>query len=181
MKPVKEAANQAAKAGEKTESIFRFFNVVPEKSARDSMIHKQSYQIPGETSLENIPKRFGRGTGLLIAMENYFRKSNFGGYPKGYNPKVHGPFYPHRSYGTADTSLMDTKLKEIPSWLGRRNFSPRGMIGCVNRKWWGWRMRWLLPKRPGHIPFSQVAFGLFVWYWFWGYNMMKEERHAKYH
>ncbi|VDN18208.1 unnamed protein product [Gongylonema pulchrum] len=47
---------------------------------------------------------------------------------KAYDPKIHGPFCPWRSYGTKkDIKLVDVKLCDLPAWLSRRDMSVGGV------------------------------------------------------
>lgn len=67
---------------------------------------KRSVQVPGETSRENIPKRFGNGTGFTRLLPKVFEYFGAGTYPKNYNPRVHGPYYPFRYYGKGNISEL---------------------------------------------------------------------------
>merc|ERR1712077_157082 len=66
--------------------------------------------------------------------------------PKGYNPKVHGPYDPSVYYGPKDTTFLNTKLGQLPGWLLRRPKNPIDWFRATNRSWWRWRNAYLLPR-----------------------------------
>lgn len=111
-------------------------------------------------------------------MVNNLTSSKFWGaghYPKEYNPKVHGPYYPFRFYGkrkcvcrmnvtikcifnvrsnftvifccSAEKSIWDLKVSEIPAFLSRRNAHPMAVAGAMSR---------------GNIQFKVLASSIFV-------------------
>lgn len=67
---------------------------------------KRDRQVPGETSWENIQKKFGKGTGFTQALPKLFQYFGAGTYPKEYNPRVHGPYYPSRNYAKGKTKVQ---------------------------------------------------------------------------
>jgi hypothetical protein len=54
-------------------------------------------------------------------------------YPKEYNPRVHGPYNPSIYYGAKDTPFGETKIKDLVSWVLRREKSAASVSGLVNR------------------------------------------------
>lgn len=97
-------------------------------------------------------------------MVNNLTSSKFWGaghYPKEYNPKIHGPYYPFRFYGkrkcyfhidvivdnrivlvvnftiillfVAEKSVWDLKVSEVPAFLGRRNVHPMAVASAMSR------------------------------------------------
>lgn len=77
--------------------IFKLLDRLP---IQDEIVPAYTKQKRFETSVENIPKRFGVGTGFLKTLTKFLAKSEVGKYPKEYKPRIHGPYYPSRYYGT---------------------------------------------------------------------------------
>ncbi|XP_074648914.1 putative ATP synthase subunit f, mitochondrial [Tubulanus polymorphus] len=105
----------------------------------------------------------------------------FGEYPAGYNPKVHGAYNPARSYGRPDTTLGETKIGELGSWLSRRSYNPQTMLQAVNRNYWKWAQKWVLVKKTNLAPFIQMGMIVSFGYYFYQYRSHTNHRHAKYH
>ncbi|ESO00582.1 hypothetical protein HELRODRAFT_126823, partial [Helobdella robusta] len=88
-----------------------------------------------------------------------------GEYPPEYNPRVHGPYYPSRYYGKADTKFTQVKLGEMGQWLGRRNYDPLSMLRCIGRGWTRWQMKWMMPKRASIAPVVQFCMGVSLFFY----------------
>ncbi|KAI3389234.1 hypothetical protein SNEBB_007783 [Seison nebaliae] len=97
-------------------------------------------------------------------------------YPKGYNPKIHGPYDPSKFYGKKDVKFSEVKLGEIPDWIARRNKGVTPTLQVIDRGVWRWRMKYLFPKRITLAPIYQFAFLAFV-----GVYIFKEYPHRKHH
>ena len=79
--------------------------------------------------------------------------------PKGYNPKVHGPYDPAIYYGPRDKAFGEVKLGELPAWLSRRGKSPIDWGRAVSRVYWRWSHKYFLPK-VGCSSIANVSFAL---------------------
>ncbi|KAH1015973.1 hypothetical protein HUJ04_007272 [Dendroctonus ponderosae] len=95
---------------------------------------------------------------------------NFGQYPIEYDPKIHGPYDPARFYGKPDTPFGQLKLSEVGSWLGRRDKSPRAVVGAISRAYWRWQHKYVQPKRAGIAPFLQVVVGCMGIFYVFNYD-----------
>ena len=73
---------------------------------------------------------------LQSAVSSALNQQGIGLYPKGYEAKVHGPYYPWVWYGKQDTKLADVKLGELPQWFGRRDPNPVAWIREGRRRWY---------------------------------------------
>ncbi|XP_069124768.1 putative ATP synthase subunit f, mitochondrial [Argopecten irradians] len=69
-----------------------------------------------------------------------------GKYDPLYNPRVHGTFNPSRYYGKPDKPIMDVKMKELPSWIWRRNCTPIGAARAVGRGFWSFKLKYISCK-----------------------------------
>ncbi|KAF2369005.1 Mitochondrial F1-F0 ATP synthase subunit F predicted [Trinorchestia longiramus] len=105
----------------------------------------------------------------------------WGEYPIEYNPKVHGPYDPARYYGKKDTPFTQVKLRELGSWLARRNKSPKAMVQATSRAWWRWQYKYFLPQKTGIAPFAQIIFGSMAFFYYINYPKLKTHRTQKYH
>ncbi|XP_018015884.1 putative ATP synthase subunit f, mitochondrial [Hyalella azteca] len=105
----------------------------------------------------------------------------WGEYPAEFNPKVHGPYDPARFYGKKDTPFTQVRLRELGSWLARRNKTPRAATQAVSRAWWRWQQKYLLPEKMGVAPFIQIAVGSMAFFYLINYTKYKAHRTQKYH
>ena len=82
----------------------------------------------------------------------------FGNYPKEYNRAVHGPYYPWRNYGPADTHFSEVKLGEFRQWFARRNKTPQAIIAAASRMHHLYFFKWVSPRyaKPSK-PYLQTA------------------------
>ncbi|ENN74885.1 putative ATP synthase subunit f, mitochondrial [Dendroctonus ponderosae] len=106
---------------------------------------------------------------------------NFGQYPIEYDPKIHGPYDPARFYGKPDTPFGQLKLSEVGSWLGRRDKSPRAVVGAISRAYWRWQHKYVQPKRAGIAPFLQVVVGCMGIFYVFNYDKISRHRNYKHH
>lgn len=60
----------------------------------------------------------------------------FGCYQPEYNRRIHGPYDPSVNYAFKDIHWTKVKVGDFPSWLKRRDFSPRGIFGVGSRYLW---------------------------------------------
>ena len=102
-------------------------------------------------------------------------------YPKEYNPKVHGPYNPARFYGKAEP-LAEVKLGEFSSWLGRRNFTLKGITDAIGRSMWRYRFKYIEPKKANAaFLFHFVFFAFTINYMLYEYPEKKKHTWAIYH
>jgi hypothetical protein len=88
----------------------KIFKLIDRLPIKDEFVPAYTKQKRFETSVENIPKRFGVGTGFLKTLTRFLAKSEVGKYPKEYKPRIHGPYYPSLpSYG-----LIISPMSKIP-------------------------------------------------------------------
>merc|ERR1712189_114469 len=78
--------------------------------------------------------RFGKAVISVSYFETVMTGFDLGRYAPGYNPKVHGPYWPGRNYQSVDTKLMDVKLGELPSWLRRRPMGLRPLARVATQE-----------------------------------------------
>lgn len=107
----------------------------------------------------------------------------FGNYPKEYNRKVHGPYYPWVNYApTGDKQFKDVKLGELRGWFARRNKTPQAIIAAFSREMWTWTNTWMAPRYASPAKaFLQVAFFGSLISMFGCYGLLKSHRSHKYH
>ena len=158
----------------------KIFKLIDRLPIKDEFVPAYTKQKRFETSVENIPKRFGVGTGFLKTLTRFLAKSEVGKYPKEYKPRIHGPYYPSRYYGTA-TPLAEVKLAEVPKWIATREKSFTSFARMISRAFWKWNLTYLQPKRPGMTPLYQMASFCSLYFFIWKYKSHINERHAKYH
>lgn len=106
----------------------------------------------------------------------------FGNYPREYNRKVHGPYYPWVNYGPRDTQFKDVKLGELKGWFARRNKTPQAAFATISRSYFNWHRTWLNAK------FGSPMKGIFQSLFFLScasllssYGLIKQHRNHKYH
>ncbi|PAA88009.1 hypothetical protein BOX15_Mlig001982g2, partial [Macrostomum lignano] len=108
-------------------------------------------------------------------------KQGVGSYHRNYDPRVHGFYSPDRNYGCTDTRLLETKVKDLPAWLGRRNYNPIAICQAIGRAYWRYNLRWISPKNIGAPLLAQACFfPMFIWYVV-KYDEHAAEAHSKYH
>ncbi|XP_048758240.2 putative ATP synthase subunit f, mitochondrial [Ostrea edulis] len=85
--------------------------------------------------------------------------SNFGEFPKEYNPKIHGAYQADRFYGTPDKPFFTLKLNEVIPWMKRRDASVTGTARFISRKLYQHQRTWHLCAKNRGV--GLVHFGLF--------------------
>jgi Mitochondrial F1F0-ATP synthase, subunit f len=68
------------------------------------------------------------------------------------------------------------KVGEIGAWLGRRDKSPRALMGACSRFFWRWQHKYMQPKRVGIAPFFQVVVGSMIVFYAMNYGKISEFR-----
>ncbi|XP_061182454.1 putative ATP synthase subunit f, mitochondrial [Saccostrea echinata] len=85
--------------------------------------------------------------------------SNFGEFPKEFNPRIHGAYQADRYYGTPDKAFSELKLGEVIPWMKRRDASLTGTARFFSRKLYGHQLRWHLCAKNRGV--GVVHFALF--------------------
>merc|ERR1712154_354281 len=130
----------------------------------------------------NDPKTFASGKSCSLVC--YFETAmgfDLGRYAPGYNPKVHGPYWPGRNYQSVDTKLMDVKLGELPSWLRRRPMGLRPLARVANQEYWRWQRNWNLVRYPSFAAAGQICCVIIAAGWFARKHSRSFGEHARYH
>merc|ERR1711963_65025 len=112
-------------------------------------------------------------------MTSMFTK--YGKYPREYNPKVHGPYWPGRYYGKPDTKFADVKLGDLFSWIARRDKGVAPTWQMVHRGYWNWVRKWWQVKEPRFAGPAQVIMAFSTMFFFVWYERRSWHKHAKYH
>jgi F-type H+-transporting ATPase subunit f len=139
------------------------------------VIWKRDPHFP-KTPISRMVERIG-----VYMWNKYIVKWEFGLLPREYNFKVHGPYVPWRYYGKLDTPFFDLKVKDVPSWILRRDLSPLAGLRASARAWHYYLHRFRDTKYLSMVFIWQFIFGsAFV------LHMFRTERHvwrrrARYH
>lgn len=113
-------------------------------------------------------------------------KTEIGLYPKEWNPRVHGIYCHWRYYGpNPDVPIWEVKIKDLPQWLKRRDFTPRAMVNEIGR-WFHQLMRdYMSPafQSPIDILFRFWFFAAFLFFVYRCIltDQLKGHNHAIYH
>lgn len=110
-----------------------------------------------------------------------YKIDDIGGYPAGYNPKVHGPYDPARFYGTPVTPFSQLKLCEVTDWLRCRDKSPKAIAGLFSRAYWRWSHQYVQPKRTTAAPLIHSLVGMMLVFYIMNYGKIIRERKYKHH
>merc|ERR1711992_319993 len=114
-----------------------------------------------------------------IKMTSLFNK--YGRYPREYNPKVHGPYHPGRSYGKPDIPLSEVKLGELMGWFMRRDKGITASWQLVHRGYWNWVRKFWQVKNPTFAGVSHIIMAFSTVFFFNLYESRSYHRHCKYH
>nr|ACO15294.1 ATP synthase subunit f, mitochondrial [Caligus clemensi] len=101
--------------------------------------------------------------------------------PAEYNRAVHGPYDPAVYYGKKDTKFGDVKLKELPSWLSRRSFSPVAMGRAMSRGYWRWAHKFYFPRNAGAAAIIQVIAATSLVSYIVNFKRISHHKNRKYH
>ncbi|XP_067403385.1 mitochondrial nucleoid-associated protein 1 [Emydura macquarii macquarii] len=117
---------------------------------------------------------------------NYHRLSMFPGRPLPGNVEIkmktikpsflEGPQAP-----LIERCLMDVKIKELPAWLSACDFSPKGLLGAVQKAWSSYCNKYIDVKKGGAAGISMLLAGYCVLSYGWRYDQLKQDRWRKYH
>ncbi|CAF1302780.1 unnamed protein product [Rotaria magnacalcarata] len=106
----------------------------------------------------------------------------FNEYPRGFNPRVHGPYCPWRHYEKRDLHFGDVKLAEIPAWIARRDKTPMGIYQGGIRTFWKFYRAYLDNKKPNLIWYTQIfVVASLINFVFFAMPDRKQYKWAKYH
>uniref|UniRef100_A0A8B9C030 ATP synthase subunit f, mitochondrial n=1 Tax=Anser brachyrhynchus TaxID=132585 RepID=A0A8B9C030_9AVES len=81
----------------------------------------------------------------------------------------------------AERRLMDVRLGELPTWLATRDFSPRGLLGGVQKAWNSYCNKYINVKKGGAAGVSMLLAGYCILSYGWSYQHIKCNRWRKYH
>uniref|UniRef100_A0A8C3GJN9 ATP synthase subunit f, mitochondrial n=1 Tax=Cairina moschata TaxID=8855 RepID=A0A8C3GJN9_CAIMO len=81
----------------------------------------------------------------------------------------------------AERRLLDVRLGELPTWLATRDFSPRGLLGGVQKAWNGYCNKYINVKKGGAAGVSMLLAGYCILSYGWSYQHIKCNRWRKYH
>ncbi|XP_021270556.1 uncharacterized protein C17orf80 homolog isoform X1 [Numida meleagris] len=81
----------------------------------------------------------------------------------------------------SERHLMDVRLGELPMWLTTCDFSPRGLLGGVQKVWSSYYNKYINVKRGGAAGISMLLAGYCILSYSWNYQHIKCSRWRKYH
>uniref|UniRef100_A0A8B9TX03 ATP synthase subunit f, mitochondrial n=1 Tax=Anas zonorhyncha TaxID=75864 RepID=A0A8B9TX03_9AVES len=81
----------------------------------------------------------------------------------------------------AERRLLDVRLGELPTWLTTRDFSPRGLLGGVQKAWNGYCNKYINVRKGGAAGVSMLLAGYCILSYGWSYQHIKSNRWRKYH
>ena len=91
--------------------------------------------------------------------EALIKKTGLGQLPEGYNRKIHGPYDPARWYGKPATPFGQVLVKDVPSWLLQRSWTPMAIGRAFSRAYWRWLDHSYFPRSATLAWPLQLAFG----------------------
>uniref|UniRef100_A0A8C3T6G6 Chromosome 17 open reading frame 80 n=1 Tax=Chelydra serpentina TaxID=8475 RepID=A0A8C3T6G6_CHESE len=77
--------------------------------------------------------------------------------------------------------LMDVKLRELPAWLAACDFSPKGLLGAVQKAWSSYYNKYIDVKKGGAAGISMMLAGYCILSYGWRYEHTKQDRWRRYH
>ncbi|XP_053904354.1 uncharacterized protein C17orf80 homolog [Malaclemys terrapin pileata] len=77
--------------------------------------------------------------------------------------------------------LMEVKLRELPAWLAACDFSPKGLLGAVQKAWSIYYNKYIDVKKGGVAGISMLLAGYCILSYGWRYEHLKQDRWRKYH
>ncbi|KAG9279937.1 ATP synthase subunit f, mitochondrial [Astyanax mexicanus] len=81
----------------------------------------------------------------------------------------------------AERRLMDVKLAELPNWLGKRDFTPNGLIRSVRGGYDRYFNKYINVKKGGIGGIAMLLVGYIALSYAWEYDHIKHDRWRKYH
>ncbi|XP_014812060.1 PREDICTED: uncharacterized protein C17orf80 homolog isoform X1 [Calidris pugnax] len=87
----------------------------------------------------------------------------------------------HHTGPLSERRLMEVRLGELPAWLTTRDFSPRGLLGGVQKAWSSYYNKYINVKRGGPAGISMLLAGYCLLSYSWNYQHIKCHRWRKYH
>ncbi|XP_039356815.1 uncharacterized protein C17orf80 homolog isoform X1 [Mauremys reevesii] len=117
---------------------------------------------------------------------NYQRLSMFPGRPLQEDAEIKmkkiGPGFLEGSQAPlVERCLMDVKLRELPAWLAACDFSPKGLLGAVQKAWSSYYNKYIDVKKGGAAGISMLLAGYCILSYSWRYEHLKQDRWRRYH
>ncbi|KAI1884615.1 hypothetical protein AGOR_G00228210 [Albula goreensis] len=81
----------------------------------------------------------------------------------------------------AQKSLLDVKMKELPSWIFSRDFTPNGLLNSVRRGHDKYYNKYINVKKGGIGGVAMLLAGYVILSYVWEYDHLKHDRWRKYH
>nr|XP_009666899.1 PREDICTED: uncharacterized protein C17orf80 homolog [Struthio camelus australis] len=92
-----------------------------------------------------------------------------------------GGFSEGKQAPLSERHLMDVKLGELPTWLATCNFSPKSLLGGVQKAWNSYCNKYINVKRGGTAGISMLLTGYCILSYGWNYEHIKRSCWRKYH
>ncbi|XP_052367204.1 ATP synthase subunit f, mitochondrial-like [Oncorhynchus keta] len=77
--------------------------------------------------------------------------------------------------------LMDVKLGELGSWLGKRDFTPNGVLASIRNGHDRYYNKYINVKKGGIGGVAMLLVGYVALSYLWEYDHLKHDRWRKYH
>ncbi|XP_036828223.1 ATP synthase subunit f, mitochondrial isoform X1 [Oncorhynchus mykiss] len=77
--------------------------------------------------------------------------------------------------------LMDVKLGELGSWLGKRDFTPNGVLASIRNGHDRYYNKYINVKKGGIGGVAMLLVGYVALSYMWEYDHLKHDRWRKYH
>ncbi|XP_024068152.1 uncharacterized protein C17orf80 homolog isoform X1 [Terrapene carolina triunguis] len=77
--------------------------------------------------------------------------------------------------------LMEVKLRDLPAWLAACDFSPKGLLGAVQKAWSSYYNKYIDVKKSGAAGISMLLAGYCILSYGWRYEHLKQDRWRRYH
>uniref|UniRef100_A0A3Q2UB35 ATP synthase membrane subunit f n=1 Tax=Fundulus heteroclitus TaxID=8078 RepID=A0A3Q2UB35_FUNHE len=86
-----------------------------------------------------------------------------------------------RPVPVAEKRLMEVKLGELGTWLGRRDYSPNGIVSMFRRAHTRYYNKYIGVKKGGIGGIAMLLAGYVVISYVWSYDHLKHDRWRKHH
>ncbi|XP_068193536.1 ATP synthase subunit f, mitochondrial [Antennarius striatus] len=86
-----------------------------------------------------------------------------------------------RPVPVVEKRLLDVKLAEFGTWLGGRDFTPKGILGAMGRGRDRYLNKYINVKKGGLGGITMVLLAYVVMSYRWDYEHIKHDRWRKYH
>ncbi|XP_074870520.1 mitochondrial nucleoid-associated protein 1 [Carettochelys insculpta] len=95
--------------------------------------------------------------------------------------KMESSFVERPQVPLLEKPLMDVKLKELPAWLSACDFSPKGLVGAVQKAWSSYYNKYINVKKGGAAGISMLLAGYCILSYGWRYEHLKQDRWRQHH